>query len=315
MIKGIKLSNGHLLKWVVASGAFGFDGRGWLWERPLVWLGLIKPELFTVVIKTLTIQPRKGNLCWWKPWTWLPFSPWSCTRFIKGGAVNKVGLTNRGLDWWCDDIAQDLDFSQVPLIASIYGDEDELAEMSLRLDRYDFVGLEVNVSCPNSGDRMAETEAVIKSVKAVKSRSRHPVIVKVSVKQDYLAIAKGLVGVAEAISLNSVLWEMVFPRKRSPLWRLEKKVGGGGGGVSGKPAQSLNWEAVEALAVQGSLPVIAPSVMKFEDIGWVWSFGASAVSFGAIHLPTKWKPWTLFTNPLKPTRFVRKEASCRDYQK
>jgi hypothetical protein len=47
---------------MVASGALAFDGKGWPWERPLVWLGLIKPELFTVVIKSLTRNPRRGNL-------------------------------------------------------------------------------------------------------------------------------------------------------------------------------------------------------------------------------------------------------------
>jgi len=28
----IRLSNGHVLEYVVASGALGFDGKGWPWE-------------------------------------------------------------------------------------------------------------------------------------------------------------------------------------------------------------------------------------------------------------------------------------------
>ena len=78
----ISLSNGHTFEYMIASGALGFDGKGWIWERPLVRLGLIKPELFTVVIKTLTRNPRPGNLRWWKPWT--------CVRLISGGSVNKI---------------------------------------------------------------------------------------------------------------------------------------------------------------------------------------------------------------------------------
>ncbi len=89
----IALSNDHVFTYMVASGALAFDGKGWPWERPLVWSGLIKPELFTVVIKSLTRNPRPGNLRWWKPWT--------CVRLIPGGAVNKVGLTNPGIEWWC----------------------------------------------------------------------------------------------------------------------------------------------------------------------------------------------------------------------
>jgi len=282
---------------MVASGALAFDGKGWPWEWPLLWLGLIKPELFTVVIKTLTRYPRPGNLRWWKPWT--------CVRPISGGSVNKIGLTNLGVEWWCQEIGPVLDFRKVPLVGSIFGDEHELVEMTEMLNRFDFVGLEINPSCPNTGHAMQTAEMVISSVKAVKSASRHPVIVKVSVDQDYLTIARGLEGVAEAIALNSVPWKTAFPQGRSPLWRLEEKVGGGGGGVSGRSAQKFNWKAVVELAEQDSLPVIGPSVMEYDDLGRVRRLGASAVSFGAIHLLTPWKP----------TAIVRKETSCRNSQK
>lgn len=275
---------------MVASGALAFNGKGWPWERPLVWLGLIKPELFTVVIKSLTRNRRAGNLRWWKPWT--------CVRLIPGGSVNKVGLSNPGIEWWCKDVGPRLDFKKFPIAGSIFGDEKELVEMTEMLNHFDLVALEVNVSCPNTGHAMEQAQMVIDSVKAVKRTSRHPVIVKVSADQDYLAIARGLVGVAEAISLNSVPWKTVFTNgEQTPLWKLEKQVGGGGGGVSGKPAQKHNWEAVETLAKQGSLPVIAPSIMEFADMDRVRELGAKAVSFGAIHLRTPWRP----------TSFVKRE--------
>lgn len=279
----IKLSNRHAFEYMVASGALAFDGQGWLWERPLVWLGLIKPELFTVVIKTLTRNPRAGNLRWWKPWT--------CVRLIPGGSVNKVGLTNPGVEWWCREVGPKLDFKKFPTAGSIFGDEKELVEMAEMLNCFDLVALEVNVSCPNTGHAIEQAEMVVNSVKAVKRASRHPVIVKVSADQDYLAIARGLVGIAEAISLNSVPWKTVFTNgEQTPLAKLENQVGGGGGGVSGKPAQKHNWAAVESLAKQGSLPVIGPSIMEFDDMGHVRKLGAKAVSFGAIHLRTPWKP-------------------------
>lgn len=303
----ITLSNGHTFKYMVASGALGFDGKGWLWERPLVWSGLIRTELFTVVIKTLTRKARPGNLRWWKPWT--------CVRLIPGGSVNKVGLTNPGIEWWCRDIGPNLDFQKVPLVGSIFGDEKELVEMTEMLNAFDLVGLEVNDSCPNADHPLQKAESAVRSTKAVKAVSRHPIIYKVSVDQDYLSIALGLEGIAEAISINSVPWKTAFPNSdKSPLWKLEKKVGGGGGGVSGKPAQKLNWLAVESLARQGSLPVIGPSVMEPEDLNLVRNLGASAISFGAIHLPNYpiWlKPWTLFTNPCKPTSIVLSER--KDY--
>lgn len=282
----ITLSNGHSFRYMVASGALAFDGKGWLWEQPLVWFGFIKPELFTVVIKSLTRKPRAGNLRWWKPWT--------CVRLIPGGSVNKVGLTNPGVEWWCQKVGPNIDFQKFPTAGSIFGDEKELVEMAEMLNRFDLVALEVNVSCPNTGHAIEQAQMVIDSVRAVKRASRHPVIVKVSADQDYLTIAQGLIGIAEAISLNSVSWKTVFTNgEQTPLWKLEKQVGGGGGGVSGKPAQKHNWQAVEALAKQGSLPVIGPSVMEFEDMEKLRELGAKAIGFGAIHLRTPWKPTSI----------------------
>lgn len=77
---------------MAASGALAFDGNDWPWEYPLRWTGLLDPSLFTIVIKTLTRHPRKGNLKLYKPWT--------CIRFLSNSAVNAVGLTNPGIEWW-----------------------------------------------------------------------------------------------------------------------------------------------------------------------------------------------------------------------
>ena len=303
----IKLKNGHEIKYVIGSGALAFDGKGWLYERPLVALRHIQPELFTVVLKSLKLKKIKGNYVWWHPWT--------CIRPILGGAVNKVGLTSPGFDYWLKNIAPKIDFSKGNIVVSFFGEVYEIIEMINKTNHLNIAAYEINSSCPNSGSKLDEAQVVINNTKRIKGVSRHPLIFKVSVTQDYLAIAKGLVGIAEAISLNSVPWEKVFPDKVTPLWRLEKKVKGGGGGVSGKPAQELNWKAVRELSEQGFIPVIAPSVMEFDDMEKVRKLGASAVSFCAIHLPDHdwwhfWKPWkhfTWFTNPCKPTKFVRKE--------
>ncbi|MDE2188352.1 MAG: hypothetical protein KGJ35_01330 [Patescibacteria group bacterium] len=288
----ITLSNGHKFEYMVASGALAFNGKGWPWERPLVWLGIIRPEIFTVVIKSLTRNPRPGNLRWWKPWT--------CVRLIPGGSVNKVGLTNPGVEWWCREVGPKLDFKKFPTAGSIFGDKKELVEMTEMLNRFDLVALEVNVSCPNTGHTMDQAAMVIDSVKAVKHTSRHPVIVKVSVDQDYLAIVRGLEDIAEAISLNSVPWLKVFPDQQSPLWKLEQKVGGGGGGVSGKPAQEHNWKAVKRLLTEHRLPVIAPSIMSYEDLQKLRNeLCPDAYSFGAIHLRTPWKPTSIVEKEMK----------------
>lgn len=306
----IIFSNGHKFEYMVASGALAFDGKGWWWERPLLWLGLIRPELFTVVIKSLTRHPRRGNLRWRNPLTWLPFSPWSCVRFLPGGAVNKVGLTNPGIEYWCEKIAPKIDFTKYAIVGSIFGNERELAEMAEMMNEFDLVGLEVNVSCPNTGHAMDQAQAVIRSVSVVQFISKHPIIIKLSVDQNYVYIAEMLRGVAQAVSLNSVPWERFYmPGKKSPLWRLQKRVGGGGGGISGRPAQLDNWDAVRELSREGDLPVIGPSVMSYDDMYRVRIDGAKAISFGAIHLRAPWKPTKVVQKEMK---YNEKIKSKRD---
>ena len=291
----IYLSNGRVIDYVAASGALEFNGKGWPWERPLAWAGLIKPELFTIVVKTLTRRERKGNLRMWKPW--------ECVRLLpNGGAVNKVGLTNPGFDWFLHMVLPYLDLQKYRIVVSLYGTQEDLEYMAEMLSIYpQIMAIEINASCPNTGHGMPSSDDVIRAVRAVKFKSNLPVIVKVSVTQDYLAIAEGLRGIAEAIALNSIPWEVVFPGEKSPLWKLEKRVGGGGGGVSGKPAQERNWKAVHELALQGILPVIAPSIMAFEDLQIVRRLGAATVSFGTLFLC---KPWM-------PTSIVERDMSCK----
>ncbi len=283
----IALSNGRMINNVVASGGLAYDGKGWFWERPLVAAGLIKPEMFTVVTKTLTRYKRAGNFRWYKPR--------ESVCLISGGAVNKIGLSNPGIVHWNRFFVPRIDFSR-QIVVSIYGEREELIEMTTEvLNDLDLTAIELNLSCPNlAGGLVEEVEKVVDDVKSVRDVSLHPVIAKLSVAQDYLSIAEKIAGEVEAISLNSVPWEMVFPRQISPLFSLQSRVGGGGG-VSGKPAQVHNWAAVESLAIQGCLPVIAPSVMDEEDLVAVRDLGASAVSFGVIHI----------LNPRGPTKMVK----------
>ncbi len=293
----ITLSNGHSFEFVAASGALAFDGRGWPWEWPLRWVGLLKPGLFTIVTKSLTLEPRRGNLRW--------FAPFRCVRQLRGGAVNAVGLTNPGIDWWIKKVYPAVEKSGWNFVVSIAGESlQDYMEMTIRLKNLragsgttgrDTTGcdsvikaIEINASCPNSpGELQQNTQAVIDTAQALKYISPFPLILKLSCTHEYLKIAKALEGTVEAISINSVPWAQIFPDKKSPLARF------GGGGVSGKMAQPQNWKMAAELAQNTKIPVIGASVWNYNDLTDLFGFGAKAIAFGSIFLSAPWRP-TLF---------------------
>ncbi len=285
----ITLSNGHSFNFMAASGALAFDGRGWPWEWPLRWVGRLDPSLFTIVTKTLTRHPRRGNLRW--------YNPLRVVRPLAGGAVNAVGLTNPGIDWWCREIAPQLRRSGRKLILSLEAEgPDEVKEMVRRTEtlREVLFGIELNCSCPNSfseGER--STERTVAIVQAAKLETSLPLILKLGVTHEFLVIAKQLEGTVEALAINSVPWSVIFPGRRSPLERF------GGGGVSGKIAQPWTWEMARTLSQRSAIPVIGPSPWGYGDIRKLFDLGVKAVSFGSLFL---WYPW-------RPTRFVRRWQS------
>lgn len=287
----IKLSNGHKFEYMAASGALAFDGKGWPWEQPLrlsipgITKPLLDPALFTTVIKTLTLEPRKGNLRW--------YNPLSCIRFLDGGALNSIGLTNPGIKWWCEEIGPKIDNSKQAMVASIFSDDiEELEKMALMLNDFDLIGLEINRSCPNThGDCLSNATDIVKSCQILNKKSRFPLILKLSVAHPVEKIIPEISETIEAISINSVPWSIIFPDKKSPLAHL------GGGGVSGKIAQPYTWGLLRKLVSLTNIPIIGPSVWEFEDIGKLRRMGAKAISFGSIFM----------SHPTWPTAYVRKD--------
>jgi dihydroorotate dehydrogenase len=281
----VKLSNDHEFQYMAASGALSFDGTGWPWEQPLRWTGLLDERLFTTVIKTLTLSPRKGNL--------RLYNPLGCIRFLPDGVLNAVGLTNPGVEWWCREVGPSIDSSYAPVMGSILGEPDELIKMAEMLNEFDLVGLEINASCPNTNDDLlANTEKIIRSCEEVESVSYFPIILKLSVVHDVARIVEGVEDIVEAFSINSVPWSRVFPDKQSPLAHL------GGGGVSGKIVQPFTWDLVRELKTMTDIPVIGPSIWEYSDLERLWEIGVDAFDFGSIFL----------RYPLRPTAFVRRHT-------
>ena len=282
----IEFSNGHSFEFMTASGALAFDGRGWPWEWPLRWSGFIEPRLFTIVTKTLTRRPRRGNLRW--------SHPWSVVKKMTGdGIVNAIGLTNKGIDWWLNSVSPRIP-SDYKMVASVEADhQTEMVEMIQLLNGRGIVGIELNLSCPNSPSKDARTtDKVLSLCHAAATISSFPLIAKLSYTHDYVSIIRGLEKLKriEAVSINSIPWEALFPGEKSPLARY------GGGGVSGKKIQALSWKMIGEMAKASKIPVIGPSVWDYEDIQEIFDRGAKAVSFGSIFVH----------HPAQPTRFVKR---------
>jgi len=298
----IKLSNGHQFEFVAASGSLAFDGRGWPWEWPLRWLGLLNPCLFTIVTKTIMPEPWKGNLQWHAPWRVVKFLSAQGNVInpilllarpnLLAGAVNAVGLTNSGLETFLERDCPVIERASYKVIISITREKGQSCKkMARRLNGIkNVVGIEYNASCPNTDPVLLQNaDMVTQNCIEIREETDLPVLLKLSYAQPYLLIAKKLEGTVEAISINSVPWNIVYPDKKSPLTNL------GGGGASGWIVQQFTWKMVEELSQETKIPVIGPSVWEYEDISRLKALGASAIHFG-----------TIFFHPWKPTGYVKK---------
>ncbi|MDM7460120.1 MAG: tRNA-dihydrouridine synthase [bacterium] len=275
----IRFSNGEQVEFLTGSGALGFDGRGWWWEYPLRWAGILNPHDFAIVVKTLTLHPRRGNLRW--------YAPWRCVRLIRGGSVNAVGLTNPGVDWWLRTGYPRMRRMNLQIVVSVYPESvEEARAFARKLQPLQVTALELNASCPNVAPCEADAVSHVRAVAQALAETGHPLIVKVGYDQPYVAIATALEGVAEAIhAINAVPWRLVYPDRPSPLAQL------GGGGVSGEPIRPFVREAVRRLTQATRLPIIAGGgIYTLHDLQELWAMGARAFSIGTLFLRAPWLP-------------------------
>ncbi len=292
----ISFTNGHSFEFMTASGALAFDGRGWPWEWPFRWAGLIEPELFTIVTKTLTRHPRSGNLRWSHPWSVVK-------KIDSDGWINAIGLTNKGIEWWIREVAPHIPPRYNIVVSIEADDEKEIGEMLEQLEGQKILGVELNLSCPNTlSVNHQTTDKILTLCERASQKTHFPLIAKLSYTHDYVTLISQLENCKriEAVSINSVPWPSLYPGNPSPLAHY------GGGGVSGKKIQPITWKMVSEMAQLSKIPVIGPSVWDYEDIERILSMGARAISFGSIFISKPWRP-TLFAK-----KWVKKQNSAKN---
>lgn len=276
----IKLKNNYKLDFICASGALGWYGEGWWWERPLRWLGFICSEELTVVSKTLTFEPVVGNLRWW--------CPWRCVRLIKGGAVNAVGLTNPGYRWWIEKIPARIEKKGWKVIPSIMPKtREEAAKMAKAFSKCPIVGIEINLSCPNV-EHDASVRHAVDIVETVLENTDFPVIVKLGYQDPFKEICLELDGKVDAFDLiNAVTWDKVFPGKPSPLKKYNLS-----GAVSGSEIVEYARDALAQVKIaRVKTPIISGGGIDCEEEIYARRvMGASGYSLGVIFLRKPWLP-------------------------
>ncbi len=282
----IALRYGHQMDFACAAGALGYAGEGYWWEKPLRKAGLVRPTEITVITKTLTLAPRKGNLRWW--------CPWRCVRPLGGGSyVNAVGLTNPGFFAWLDYWPKWAKKMGHKLVVSIAPEDPEQAMtmMDLLATEEAVVGVQLNSSCPNVAQKSAEEKIgwlvrVLAGVLGPRKTSGLPVFLKLG----YTDPLEKLIGLLDEFVdgyevINTVPWPTYAGTAPSPLARY-----GLVGGVSG-PAIVI--EARRALALARSLtslPIISGGgVSNLSEIRLRHDLGAQAITIGSLFLHRPWQ--------------------------
>lgn len=235
----IKLPDGRTISKVVISTALGLDGKG-IFPRTLMpgyrkLLKTVSKTGTTVMTKSMTRHPRKGNFNPWNPFTWKYIQ-----KLPNCGMLNAYGLTNHGIVKCIKRSNYVSRINRASVIPSLYpefskGEDTAIYETRVAVGLLDEIGIhaiELNLSCLNS------KEAVGKNMKSsiacvIELKKYFPwifLIAKISIVHPYEFAQELELSGADAIhSINTVPFEMVYPDKISPLAEV------GGGGVSGGP--------------------------------------------------------------------------------
>lgn len=213
---GIPLKNPVL----VASGTFGY-GR----EVESVVEGTPIDALGGIILKTVTLEPRKGNLG-------------NRTVETYGGLLNTIGLQNIGIRGLVEEALPALEGCGAAVVANIGGSTlEEYVEVAriLKQEGRGYHGVELNISCPNVKEGGFEfgvdclaAARVVGAVKAVLGDT--PLIAKMTPHAtDMPAVAVSCVRAgADAVSvMNTLLGMAIDVRARRPL------LGNNYGGLSG----------------------------------------------------------------------------------
>ncbi len=238
-----------------------------------------------IFIKGLTLNPREGN-------------PYPRMAETASGMLNSVGLQNKGIDYFIENIYPRIKNLNTRIIANVNGSTiEEYVSVTKKLNNLERIpAIELNISCPNVreggmafGINIPSASAVTKAVREVWDRT---LIVKLSpnvtdIRDIALAVEEAG---ADAFSLiNTLLGMAVDAEKRRPVLSTVT------GGLSGPAIKPIALRMVWQVAQVSRLPIIGIGGIRnaIDAIEFMLA-GASAVQVGT----------AIFIDPLIPVKIV-----------
>lgn len=223
------------------------------------------------VVKGTTLHHREGN-------------PYPRMAETPSGMLNAVGLQNKGVDYFIENIYPDIKDIDSNIIVNVsgatIGDYVAVCEKLNELDR--IKAIEVNISCPNvkqGGMAFGTTcEGAAEVARAVRKAYSKTVIVKLSPNvTDIVSIAKTVEneGVDSLSLINTLLGMAIDVERRRPC--LSTITGGLSGPAVRPVAVRMVWQVAHAV----NIPVIGlGGIMDGRDALEFMLAGATAVEVG-----------------------------------
>ncbi len=256
---GLKLKNPVL----TASGTFGYG----LEFEDFVDLS----RLGGFIVKGTTLLHREGN-------------PYPRMAETAAGMLNAVGLQNKGVKVFCDDIYPKIEHLNTNIFVNVSGStvDDYVATAEMINELTNIPAIELNISCPNVkeggmafGTSCASAEDVVKAVRQVYKKH---LMVKLSPNvTDIVSIAQAVENHgADSVSLvNTFLGMAIDAKTRKP--KLSTITGGLSGPAIKPIALRMVWQVAKAVKI----PVCGlGGIMTAEDAIEFFLAGASCIQVG-----------------------------------
>lgn len=223
------------------------------------------------IVKGTTLLPRQGN-------------DYPRMAETASGMLNCVGLQNKGVDYFCEEIYPQIkDFDSHAIVNVSGSTPEDYAACAAKIDVLDKIpAIELNISCPNVHDggmafgvSCSGAASVVRAVRAAYSKT---LIVKLSPNvTDIAEIARSVEAEgADSVSLINTLMGMSvdIERRRSNLSI-------GTGGLSGPCVKPVALRMVHQVAKAVKIPVIGlGGIMNATDAIEFMMCGATAIQVG-----------------------------------